>query len=299
MVTQPFLIDSVTLAGNDKKPNEDRFGRADDLLWIIDGATGQGDGNCVADPSSSDAAWLADQLQNIFIQNATASDRMRTEFLHRSRTKILDLFHKVARHIPDADYAWPSAALSMVHVGEDTTTCTSLADCTVLFRHKNGAVSLHSGDPVHQKFDKQAVDHFIKLRDSKILPADADLYHFRSALLPVIRPIRSLANRDGGYGSFTLAEPLREEFIRISHRPTKDITHILLMTDGLYDIVDTYKLMSDQELMDRALANGLNDLALQVRAIENADPHAKSYPRFKKSDDATAALFDLPKTGLR
>lgn len=86
---KPRLIDSVTLAGNDKKPNEDQFGQVNDLLWIIDGAIGQGDGNCIAGPGNSDVAWLADQLQDVFTQNATEPDRNQPEFLHGARDKIL------------------------------------------------------------------------------------------------------------------------------------------------------------------------------------------------------------------
>lgn len=287
----PLLIDSITQAGKNTRPNEDRFGNIFDRLWIIDGATGQGDESYIDDPLSSDAEWLAGHLNGFLIRNAVQP--FRVTLLHNARTEILSLFKKSAKKIPEVDYAWPSAAISLVHVGPETLTCLSLGDCTVLFQNKNGEVFGHKGDPIHQELDRQVVEKFIKMRQAGTLPADAELHNCRQALLPLIHPNRALANRDGGYGSFTLATPLREDFMRLSQRRTSDISHVLLMTDGFYDIVEAYKAMTDRELMEYALEHGLENIMQKTRAIENTDPYGITYPRLKRSDDATAALYSI------
>jgi hypothetical protein len=43
--------------------------------------------------------------------------------------------------------------------------------------------------------------------------------------------------------------------------------------------------------MAKAMNDGLAALAEELRAIEEADAQGRKFPRFKKSDDATAILL--------
>ncbi len=45
--------------------------------------------------------------------------------------------------------------------------------------------------------------------------------------------------------------------------------------------------------MTAAATKGLAALGKELRAIEDADPLGEKFPRFKKSDDATAILAHL------
>jgi hypothetical protein len=74
--------------------------------------------------------------------------------------------------------------------------------------------------------------------------------------------------------------------------PCEDGTVILLASDGFSALVDLYGQMNAKDLVEAALASGLEPLARKAREIENeVDPDGKLYPRFKVSDDATALLF--------
>jgi hypothetical protein len=69
-------------------------------------------------------------------------------------------------------------------------------------------------------------------------------------------------------------------------------TIILLTSDGFSALVDLYREMDGQALVEAALADGLEPLVRRARAIETqVDPEGRRFPRFKESDDATAILL--------
>jgi hypothetical protein len=71
---------------------------------------------------------------------------------------------------------------------------------------------------------------------------------------------------------------------RIACAPGDDI---VLMTDGFSALIDAYG-MDSAGMMTRLKGEGLLPLATELRAIEAEDAACTRYPRFKKSDDATA-----------
>lgn len=281
-------VDSITLPGNSTKPNEDRFGQAGSVAWIIDGATGLGDGNCVARAGDSDASWLAQRMQDTYTDLAVSFTNP-ADFFYETRRRILEVFRQQVQSAPVEDYAWPSAATSIVAIRDDFIECASLGDCTVLFIRKDGGVQVHGGDPAHIKCDTELAQEMVRMRQGA---PEQDIQEIRAnVLLPHIRRNRSLANRDEGYGSFTLAVPVRDDFIRTSHAKLSDVSHVLMMTDGFYDLVAEYKAYDAITLAQAVFSPGLGALALQTRSIEDMDFKGIRYPRFKKSDDLTAALY--------
>jgi len=67
---------------------------------------------------------------------------------------------------------------------------------------------------------------------------------------------------------------------------------VLLASDGFAALVDLYRVLDAQALLERALATGLQPLVAEARRIETeVDPDGLRYPRFKTSDDATALLL--------
>ena len=62
----------------------------------------------------------------------------------------------------------------------------------------------------------------------------------------------------------------------------------LLVSDGFEAAIDDYALYDGAALM--AAAGDLEAVLAEVRAVENDDPDLTRFPRFKRSDDATAML---------
>jgi hypothetical protein len=68
-------------------------------------------------------------------------------------------------------------------------------------------------------------------------------------------------------------------------------TVVLLVTDGFLALSSDYDRYSPGALLDAALSRGLSALGKELRALEESDPDGRRFPRFKKSDDATAMLL--------
>lgn len=101
---------------------------------------------------------------------------------------------------------------------------------------------------------------------------------------------REKANLPGGHCVFAINTDFQDRIIA-RDIPAEGVTHGLLMSDGYYALVDKYSYYDEQSLFEAVLDKGLDAVYDELRAIEDADPEAHEYPRFKKSDDATAVLF--------
>ena len=70
-------------------------------------------------------------------------------------------------------------------------------------------------------------------------------------------------------------------------------SHLLLASDGFLALATDYGAYSTDSLMVAALDEGLAGLGEEMRAIEAGDAGGDRFPRFKKSDDATALFLKL------
>ncbi len=70
-------------------------------------------------------------------------------------------------------------------------------------------------------------------------------------------------------------------------------TIVLLASDGFLALVSDYERYDAAGLIAAAETKGLAVLGEELRAIEDGDPEGRRFPRFKKSDDATALLVKL------
>jgi hypothetical protein len=68
---------------------------------------------------------------------------------------------------------------------------------------------------------------------------------------------------------------------------------LLLASDGFLALASDYGAYGADGLMAAAMEKGLDALGQELRAIEAADAGGDKFPRFKKSDDATALLLRL------
>lgn len=76
-------------------------------------------------------------------------------------------------------------------------------------------------------------------------------------------------------------------------KKAQTIRHLLAMSDGLYRLVDVFKMLAPDQFLSRALEDGLAPLCLQLRDLEIADERCVVYPRVKTHDDASAILVRI------
>lgn len=110
-----------------------------------------------------------------------------------------------------------------------------------------------------------------------------------SALVTVQRRLR---NRPGGYWVAATNPAAADEAITGAVDLAK-VRQAALLTDGASRLVDSFGALSWAQLLDLLRIEGPAALISQTREAELADPGGERWPRFKRSDDATAAYVRI------
>jgi hypothetical protein len=94
---------------------------------------------------------------------------------------------------------------------------------------------------------------------------------------------------------YSIVHPTLTWHTRVKRRTYKaqTIRHLLAMSDGLYRMVDVFRVLSPDQLFRRALKHGLALLCLELRDLEIQDDRCLMYRRVKTYDDASAVLVRL------
>ncbi len=260
---------------------DDLWGRSDSAAWILDGATGLW-ANRLVPEGSSDAAWFVAEIDAELRRSRWRAPTR--DILGEAAATVAARFRSAASDLPADRSTWPAACITLVRAAEGAVELANLGDCTLLFRGRAAGVRAF-GTSAITGLDRQLVAMIVDLRAQGV----AEPSELWSRLVPVMREARKLRNIDGGYwvleASGTGVAQLEQATV-----PADDIREFLLMTDGFYRLVDTYRVYSDEQVLAAALSGGLATLRDELRAIEDADPRCMTYPRVKVGDDATAVL---------
>ena len=271
------LFESISLAGDRKKQNDDACGYTGPRAWVIDGATDLHDTPLLA--SATDASWLAQHL-NRRLYECFGNDWI-AEF-----TRLSAQAAGVFRSFVDKPYErWQSPIASVLMILErgDEIMGGDLGDCRFIALGADGAVHVHGGVP-------DAADDESERAAQQIDPHKPLLE--RTETIALLRRQRAAINRPGAEWTFGL-EPECGNHLRGWRFKVQRPAHLLLMTDGFSALMDRYRVYDAQGLVRAALDKGLHELGIELRTIEAADASGAKHPRFKASDDATALLLRL------
>jgi len=110
---------------------------------------------------------------------------------------------------------------------------------------------------------------------------------------PQIEPLlRAARNRINSGRNWLFSPDVRAAGHVSRHAATlQEGTLLLIASDGFLALVSDYDAYDMQGLIGAAKSKGLAALGEQLRQIEETDPLGEKFPRFKKSDDATALLL--------
>jgi hypothetical protein len=100
---------------------------------------------------------------------------------------------------------------------------------------------------------------------------------------------RRYRNQPGGYW-VAGAKPMAAYQAATGSRPRAQVRRTALLSDGISCLVELYAVMEWTELLDNLEQHGPTRLISRVREVESADPVGARWPRYKRSDDATAAF---------
>jgi hypothetical protein len=279
----PFeILDTLSMPGDPSKPNDDAFAHADNASVVLDGATNLGDPLM---PGESDAAWIAHFGARRLMAHMRDGDAPRDALRH-ALADARKSFEALRRRPIKEKWETPLASMMFMHDLPEGFGALSFGDCVALVKRPDREIEI-----IGEAFDKRAAEsrRVAKLAAEKGLPPASGVN--RPEFLSSLRAGRSRVN-SGRHWAFCPDERAAdhvEEWIIAAPRGSI----VLLASDGFLALASDYGAYDAEELVAAAREKGLGALGEELRAVEAADPEGRKFPRFKKSDDATAVLLKL------
>jgi len=277
------VIESLSLPGDPAKPNDDAFAHRARAAVVMDGATGLGESLM---PGPSDAAWVARFGANRLMAHSAEGLNPHDAVAAALRDAENSFVH-LRRRVPVETYETPFSSMMFVAQTASGFDALWFGDCAALVERPGGAVEL-VGDAIKKKARES--DRVAAL--AATLGENAASTGVRDAFLPALRAARNTVNTERGGWLFG-PDARGAEHVASARVPAPLGTFVLLVSDGFLALASDYDRYDVTSLMHAARAKGLPGLGEELREIEAGDPDGKRFPRFKKSDDATALLLKI------
>jgi hypothetical protein len=271
------FVESISIAGDRKKQNDDACGFASGRAWVLDGATDLHDAPLSG--AATDASWIA-HFANAHLYEARGDLR---DIVRDTSMAAAEAFERLTIGRTFEKWQSPISSLLMIEETAAGIQGVDLGDSRIFVLDADGTLHVTGGP-------EESVDAEIALAAEQT-DADKPLLR-RTATIEMLRALRNAINRPGSQWTFGI-DPACADHARAWSFPLKRPAHLLLMTDGYSALVDRYHAYDAAALVRAVIERGLQELAREVRAIETADAGGAKHPRFKASDDATALLMRL------
>lgn len=272
-MAQLDLVQFISIAGDHARANDDRGGVSPTLAWMVDGATDLGPPGLMG--SQGGAAWLADRADRTF---AAALPGTLAAVVGSVFAELARAFDAERVREPLGRWELPSAAFLAVAVDGDALRIAWLADCACLLIRGDHVTRLGPQPNAYETRQASA--------------ALADGMHLDAGLRPASTLARLRRSRARADRRVLGVEPFHAGDVHHAEVGVQAHDELVLMTDGFAALIDDYG-MTEQAFAEHLPAEGLHGLAARLRAIEAEDAAGAIYPRFKRSDDATALWLRL------
>lgn len=276
------ILDTLSLPGDPFKPNDDAFGHIDTAAVVLDGATSLGDPLM---PGDSDAAWIAHFGARRLMAHARDGDAP-ADALRHALADALKSFEALRRHPPEEQWQVPTASMAFAAEADGGFDFLWFGDCAGLLKRPGEPVEV-LGETFARKASESS--RAAKLAKEKGISPAAGVN--RPEFLPALRKARNRVNT-GTHWAFT-PDPRAADFVESKRVAAPKGSLLLLASDGFLALATDYGAHKIDAVMAIAAEKGLAALGEELRAIEEADAEGHTFPRFKKSDDATAVLLRL------
>lgn len=174
--------------------------------------------------------------------------------------------------------AMPSATVALLRAGPADVHCLVLSDALIILESSEG-IEILTDNTVNQL----AADQRHAVLSERIGTPE----HTAAKRLMVTEQQRH-RNVPGGYW-VAAANPAAATYALTKTIPHATIRRAAILSDGAAALVD-YGLADWPEVLDTLQHAGPAGLIHRIRHAEATDPHGERWPRYKTSDDATAAL---------
>jgi len=278
------LVESLSIPGDTARPNEDSFSHSARAAAVFDGTTGLGE---LLMPGRSDAQWIAQFGARRFRSYAESGEGSIRDWLRAAAADAEKSYRALRRREPVENYEIAYASAVMATPDAGGLRVLWFGDCAALLRNEAGEFTI-----VGDTMDKREGERARVRRLSKPGGRGPAAAGVREEFLPALRASRNAVNSPGGDWLFApdaaCAGHAKEARVAVLVD-----SPILLASDGFLALASDYGRYSPETLLAAAAERGLAVLGEELRAVEASDPEGLRYPRFKRSDDATALLLAL------
>ena len=278
------LIESLSLPGDPARPNEDSFSHTARAAAVFDGTTGLGE---MLMPGRSDAQWIAQFGARRFRSHAESGKGSIRDGLRAAAADAEKSYRALRKREPVENYEIAYASAVMATPDAGGLQILWFGDCAVLLRNGCGQFNI-----VGDNMDKRESERARVTRLSKPGGRGPAAAGVRDEFLPALRASRNSVNSPGGDWLFAPDAACADHAKEARVAALAD-SPILLASDGFLALTSDYGRYTPETLFAAVEERGLAVLGEELRAVENADPEGLRYPRFKRSDDATALLLSL------
>lgn len=278
------VLDQLSLPGDPAKPNEDALAHLDHAALVLDGATPLGPSLL---PGPSDAAWIA-QFGARRLAAHLKDGNAPQEVLKHALADAEKSFTGLAREPIREKWQTPCASLMLAAERNGDSKKSEIeflwfGDCAAIV--DNGGTFETVGETLEKR---QA-----EAKRARMVAQMANMSAASGVNRPQIEPLlRAARNRINSGRNWLFSPDVRAaSHVSRHHLSLQKDALLLIASDGFLALASDYDVYDMQDLMAAAAAKGLAALGAELRAIEDADPLGEKFPRFKKSDDATAILL--------
>lgn len=266
------------VSGKGEVCNEDSVFSSENVLVVIDGATGL-NGIHLTD-SDTDAAWLSQRLCSLLGEGLSDLSSAVPEILKRSAAQLKTELDEMGYDRYENSY--PSAGVAVARLNNGMLECFSLGDVPVVVTKKDGSL-LYICDGALSARDDKVIEKMKSIHEQ----TGCTVAQARQQVNDILLKNRLEMNQKGAYYCF---EPTGAGIDFITHKdiPIEDISLIALMSDGFYAAVSCFKIISGNEELMRQLTDGkAEEILHSIKSLAHEDTDLNRFPRFKIMDDSS------------
>jgi hypothetical protein len=267
-------VSFASWAGSVSRSNEDFVTASPSVAVVLDGlsappALGTG---CI-----HGTPWFVAQLGTQVVSAATtARDEPLKDLVAGAITRVAD------SHAPTCDLehpGTPSSSLTVLREHDQRVEYLLLFDSVILLDGSSGLMVLTD----------RRVDAFAQQEDLATREQPIGSPAHQERVQELVAAQRRHRNQPGGYW-VAGAKPAAAYQAVSGSQPLNQVSRAALLSDGVSCLVELYAVVDWLELLDSMQQHGPAYVIARVREAEDADPTGTRWPRYKGSDDATAAF---------
>jgi hypothetical protein len=208
--------------------------------------------------------------------------------LHRAAADAEKLFLELRLRPQKETYEVPFASMMLVAEAAQGAQALWFGDCAALVKRPHEDLQI-VGEAFARR--EREASELVNLASASGVTAPASSRN-RPEFLAFLRAERNGVNTKPDRWLFSPDARCAEHAKELAFASPSG-TRILLTTDGFLALASDYGRYDAEGLLEAASVKGLRALYNELREIEATDPEGRRYPRFKKSDDATAVLLRI------